>query len=526
MSQNPSSSKSNTQDQGPSRPVAGSGPVKGPSTSKSSGPVKGSNLVDSSDLLITLLPIKPKDLIEKSFKLSHNSNRYIESATGGIELRSGVPPKDQQKGYIFGTDENFCDVLLKDDKRTVGRQHFRITANESGRVILENMGGHATSVSYDGEGKDQSRSTNFEWILFLPHATNVHVHLGNGVLNFMVKFANQASSRSFEKGVLGQSTSALSRSNPNAGPPLHRIFVIKNKQSPIGSGTFSTVYAVVDVSTAKTYAGKHFIRNQQEQDKKRINKEVRIMRSSSHHVSNETHSRDRLYLMDFLKDNIVKYEHFTGHSLSPLLVTEYLGHGTLLNRHTKQNPKLDKSTRQSEIPQILQQMLKALEFVHSQGYMHRDVKLDNILIKGHNPFHVVLADFGSASEENRAVKKARGPYGALMYLAPEIFDGQFNSYTNVVDIWALAIVLLQYLESLPPRDKINKAGRERGVGQVNRVGLKWCEDIIEHHRQAGTEVRVLDVMLRDYLLVKDPSSRSSAKACLKRGDELELFTTV
>jgi carbon catabolite-derepressing protein kinase len=68
------------------------------------------------------------------------------------------------------------------------------------------------------------------------------------------------------------------------------------------------------------------------------------------------------------------------------------------------------------------QMLQALDYMHSQGFAHRDLKLENILLQGN--FNVKIADFGFAVsmegiDGDGLLYKAMG---SKRYMAPELFQ--------------------------------------------------------------------------------------------------------
>ena len=76
-----------------------------------------------------------------------------------------------------------------------------------------------------------------------------------------------------------------------------------------------------------------------------------------------------------------------------------------------------------QIKNIMEQVLLTIDFVHKQRLIHRDVKLDNILIKRAegNYFEVKLADFGLTVElpDNRD-EKLWDLCGTPCYVAPEM----------------------------------------------------------------------------------------------------------
>ncbi len=81
-----------------------------------------------------------------------------------IQLTFHKKPKNLEKGFVFGSDPKTCDVLLGAWAAGFTRQHFRITFNRRGEVILEDISREVTRVSYNGE--DPPDRNDFTWILF------------------------------------------------------------------------------------------------------------------------------------------------------------------------------------------------------------------------------------------------------------------------------------------------------------------------------------------------------------------------
>ncbi len=99
-----------------------------------------------------------------------------------------------------------------------------------------------------------------------------------------------------------------------------------------------------------------------------------------------------------------------------------------------------KASSQAEAVKITLEILRGLENLHEKGFVHRDLKPDNILIM--NGRHC-LADFG-VSREIKTHSKATGTAGTMEYMPPEAFEKN-PSITPQTDIWAVGVILQKLL---------------------------------------------------------------------------------
>ena len=97
------------------------------------------------------------------------------------------------------------------------------------------------------------------------------------------------------------------------------------------------------------------------------------------------------------------------------------------------------------------QICEGLNYLHSRGIIHRDIKSDNVLVSHLN--QLKLADFGVCQNvdlfsDNDMVG---GNDGTPLYHSPEMFDPQVMNYSGTkVDIWAAAVILYQMVTSEVP----------------------------------------------------------------------------
>ncbi|XP_049848688.1 serine/threonine-protein kinase 3-like [Schistocerca gregaria] len=98
-----------------------------------------------------------------------------------------------------------------------------------------------------------------------------------------------------------------------------------------------------------------------------------------------------------------------------------------------------------QIAEIVTQVLKALEYLHSLKKIHRDVKAANILLSSDGT--VKLTDF-SLSAQQIGDEKRTTTIGSCYWMAPETLMG--SGYDSKADIWSLGITVLEMAEGIPP----------------------------------------------------------------------------
>jgi calcium-dependent protein kinase len=115
------------------------------------------------------------------------------------------------------------------------------------------------------------------------------------------------------------------------------------------------------------------------------------------------------------------------------LVMECLEGGRLLDRVKEKGRFSEEEARDA-----IRQMLLALNYMHSHGMVHRDVKLENFVFDRKDGTHLKMIDFGfstmwSPETENTMAQTC----GTRCYCAPEVFC---KDYTSQCDLWSLGVV--------------------------------------------------------------------------------------
>jgi calcium-dependent protein kinase len=124
------------------------------------------------------------------------------------------------------------------------------------------------------------------------------------------------------------------------------------------------------------------------------------------------------------------------------LITEYCQGGDVFGMIQKTEVFNEKIAAR-----ILQEVVSAVYYCHTQGIVHRDIKSDNILFLYDSiDSPVKLIDFGISVKYDRN-KKLTDKTGSVLYIAPEVIRG---SYDEKCDIWSCGVLLYMMLSGAPP----------------------------------------------------------------------------
>lgn len=201
----------------------------------------------------------------------------------------------------------------------------------------------------------------------------------------------------------------------------------------LGTGGFSVVKLATDRATGEQWAckimslpppGQKY--NENESSRADIFKEIELLMALKHH-------------------NIVLMKEYFEEGNKVFLIMEMLGGGELLDA------VLEKGRySEADAQAVFLQIMRAIQYLHSRGIVHRDLKLENLLLVNKKDIsHVKIADFGLA-------RRYAGPSaltticGTPQYVAPEIIKGGPARYGPECDLWSAGVILFILLGGYPP----------------------------------------------------------------------------
>ena len=275
--------------------------------------------------------------------------------------------------------------------------------------------------------------------------------------------------------------------NESAISISNNLFISELNDSPekrykiiklLGEGTYGAVYLAENNFTKEQVAMKKISKNSEDllSDVEIMN-EVEILKSLDH--------PDIVKIYEFYKTDNYYY-----------IIMEFCTGGELYD-------VINDEFSETEIAVIFKQILSGLAYLHSHNIVHRDLKLENILIsdteisnKQEKLFDIKIIDFGTAkifdpNQKNKAI------VGSSLYIAPEVLE---KKYGQECDLWSAGVILYMFIVGHAPFEgATDKIIMEKvKLGKYPRTEERW--------NNSSKEVR--DLISK--LLVLDPKKRIKA----------------
>lgn len=225
----------------------------------------------------------------------------------------------------------------------------------------------------------------------------------------------------------------MSKQLPSQYPIFNKKY---NIVKSLGEGHTSKVYLAQDINNSQTQVAIKVLKEEfltKEKDAiKSVESEIQILRSLKH--------QGIISLFEYGDQGVV--EKPSGRVINNMvfLIMEFVQGGLLFDVCQTLGAMGEDAGRF-----FANQMLDAMEYMHSSRVVHRDLKLENILID--DKMNLKLADFGFACYKNiDCLKSYRGTF---TYMAPEIKEGKQYNGTQV-DLFSFGVILFIIVQGIFP----------------------------------------------------------------------------
>eukprot|EP01080_Neovahlkampfia_damariscottae_P002352 gene2352-2820_t len=202
----------------------------------------------------------------------------------------------------------------------------------------------------------------------------------------------------------------------------------------IGSGGTSKVVICFNRKTKKKYACK-------------------ISKLSSSRIEYKLIKKEITLLSNLNSPFIVKYIDCFIEKEQIFLILELIEGGMLFDYYFVSAPNF---FSEELVKFYTAQLLISIEYIHKRNIIHRDIKLENIMIEDKTG-RLKLIDFGHAIQK----RNAKSFCGTIAYMAPEIFLGR--EYTKAVDFYSFGIIIFELLFGYLPYDSDDQRKNIRNI---------------------------------------------------------------
>ena len=133
----------------------------------------------------------------------------------------------------------------------------------------------------------------------------------------------------------------------------------------------------------------------------------------------------------------------------------------------------------NEIEEIMTQLNSGFKIMNKKKIMHRDLKLENILIKyndnEHKNYSIKITDYGSSKKLKSLSKFSfTKNVGTVCYMAPEILKNEPHNYK--CDLWSIGIIIYRLHFGVFPFPGVNEVALLNNINQFGKFLLKKTGD--------------------------------------------------
>lgn len=219
----------------------------------------------------------------------------------------------------------------------------------------------------------------------------------------------------------------------------------------LGQGGYGVVMEVEHRETKRRLAMKVVSKDKvrRRRDRERLALEIKIM--------------DRVSPSPFIQQLYLAFETTT----SIFMVTDLHQGGDLFFHLMERINNFGTALSETEVRVLLAELTLALEHVHKEGFIHRDVKVENVMLDARG--HIKLIDFGLAVEFYDDVQPLSAT-GSLIYMAPEMIHERSGG--RHTDWWAMGVLAHEVLigespwKSIDDKATLKEEIRSRPIGEL------------------------------------------------------------
>ncbi|XP_045340364.1 serine/threonine-protein kinase 33 isoform X4 [Leopardus geoffroyi] len=255
----------------------------------------------------------------------------------------------------------------------------------------------------------------------------------------------------------------------------------------LGQGSFGMVFEATDKETETKWAIKKVNKDKAGSSAvKLLEREVNILKSVKHehiiHLEQVFETPKKMYLvMELCEDGELKE------------ILDRKGHFS-----------------ENETRWIIQSLASAIAYLHNKDIVHRDLKLENIMVKSsftddnnEMNLNIKVTDFGLAvKKQGRSEAMLQTTCGTPIYMAPEVINA--HDYSQQCDIWSIGVIMYILLCGEPPF----LASSEEKLFELIRKGELHFEDPI------WDSISDCAKSVLKQLMKVDPAHRITAKELL------------
>ncbi|XP_067393089.1 STE20-like serine/threonine-protein kinase isoform X2 [Emydura macquarii macquarii] len=150
--------------------------------------------------------------------------------------------------------------------------------------------------------------------------------------------------------------------------------------------------------------------------------------------------------------------------------------------------ELERPLTEPQIKVVCKQTLEALNYLHENKIIHRDLKAGNILFTLDGD--IKLADFGVSAKNTRTIQRRDSFIGTPYWMAPEVVmceTSKDRPYDYKADVWSLGITLIEMAQIEPPHHELNPMRVLLKIAKSEPPSLaqpsKWSSDFKDFLRK-------------------------------------------